>query len=290
MGTTTRDLGLTFAGGGNRALYQLGLMRRWRERLLPRVAAVSGVSAGACMLTVMLAEREEQVRTYFAARRGGVRRNLDWTALLRREPIAPHGSIYRDTLLHAYEGGGFERVKRAPFPVLMLAAEIPRPLPSALGTFVGFGAYQLEKSVRPGLVHPTFGRQLGFRPFVFDARECESAEELAALVLASSATPPFTPLGRFRGRTLIDGGVIDNNPAFVTEQIASVRRNIIVMTRPYPESRTGLQGRRLYIAPSRRPPADCWDYRRDAPVDENLALGEDEAPAHEDAIERLLTG
>ncbi|MCB9756431.1 MAG: patatin-like phospholipase family protein [Myxococcales bacterium] len=283
-----RDLGMTFAGGGNRALFQLGLMRRWWARLQPRVAAVAGVSAGACMLTVLLSKREEQVRTFFAARRGGVSRNLDWTALLRREPIAPHGSIYRDTLLHAYAGGGFERVKRAPFPVLMLAAEIPRPLPRALGTLVGFGAYQLEKQVRPGMVHPTFGRQLGFRPFVFDARACRSAAELADLVLASSATPPFTPMGRFRGRTLIDGGVIDNNPAFVTEQVASVRRNLVVMTRPYPSARTGLQGRRLYIAPSRPPPADCWDYRRDAPVDENLALGERDAAAHEDALARLL--
>ncbi|MEZ4430682.1 MAG: patatin-like phospholipase family protein, partial [Nannocystaceae bacterium] len=44
-----RDLALTFAGGGNRSFFQLGVMRRWSERVMPRVVAAAGVSAGACM-------------------------------------------------------------------------------------------------------------------------------------------------------------------------------------------------------------------------------------------------
>jgi hypothetical protein len=89
---------------------------------------------------------------------------------------------------------------------------------------------------------------------------------------------------------LIDGGVIDNNPAFVTEQVTSVRKNIVMMTRPYPAERTGVQGDRLYVAPSIELPADCWDYRRDAPIEGNLAIGEAEALRHASALDRLLAG
>jgi predicted acylesterase/phospholipase RssA len=45
----TRDIALTFAGGGNRAFYQLGLLNAWQETLLPRTAVVAACSAGACV-------------------------------------------------------------------------------------------------------------------------------------------------------------------------------------------------------------------------------------------------
>ncbi|MCA9693281.1 MAG: patatin-like phospholipase family protein [Myxococcales bacterium] len=283
-----RDLALTFAGGGNRSFFQLGVMRRWSERVMPRVVAAAGVSAGACMLTVMVSGRESIAEVFFRARRAGVSRNIDWTALLRREPLAPHGSVYRDTVLFTYADGGFERIKQCPFPIYVLAAEIPPPLVPTLGAAVGFAAYQLEKRLKPGLVHPSYGRRIGYRPFIFDARDCTDPEDLADLILASSSTPPFTPIGRFRGKALVDGGVIDNVPAFVAEQVPAVRRNLVVMTRPYPAERLGRHGQRLYLAPSDHPPAGCWDYRRGADIFGNLALGERDADAHEDALESFL--
>ena len=43
-------------------------------------------------------------------------------------------------------------------------------------------------------------------------RECASAESLADLILASSCTPPFTPVLSWKGRAVLDGGLIDNVP------------------------------------------------------------------------------
>jgi hypothetical protein len=51
---TERDLAITFAGGGNRAFYELGLMNRWPGELLPRTACLATCSAGACVATIML--------------------------------------------------------------------------------------------------------------------------------------------------------------------------------------------------------------------------------------------
>ena len=69
-----RDVGLTFAGGGNRALVQVGLLRRWWQRLEPRVAAVASCSAGASMAVSLLTGREAEATAYWFGRRAGVER------------------------------------------------------------------------------------------------------------------------------------------------------------------------------------------------------------------------
>lgn len=285
-----RDLGLTFAGGGNRAFYQLGLMNRWRERVLPRIAAIGACSAGAFVATLILSERERETRAFFLERRRGITRNFAWEKLLSGERPTPHGPVYRDTLLHAFADGGLERVRAQPFPVLVVASAFPRRVPAALAVGVGIAAYSLEKALRKGMVHPSWGRALGFAPVVVDARECETKEELSALVLASSATPPFTPIGAFRGRALLDGGMVDNAPAFVTESHAGVRRNLVLLTRPYPAAALGRRGGRVYVAPTRAVPVERWDYTRPERLEETIAMGEREAEGHEGALEEVLGG
>ena len=97
----TRDIAVTFAGGGNRALVQVGLLRRWWPLLGPRVAAVSTCSAGASMAVSLLTGREREVTAYWLGRRAGVSYNVRWRRLLRGERPTPHTPIYRDTLRYA---------------------------------------------------------------------------------------------------------------------------------------------------------------------------------------------
>lgn len=283
-----RDLALTFAGGGNRAFYQYGLMQAWGPRLLPRLAGIASCSAGACVAVMWLTGRRAAAREIFYARTRGLTRNIDLTRALRGQRIAPHGEVYRDILLAMSRDGGLERLRERPWPLLVLVSAFPRWLPSALATVVGISAYQLEKALRPRLLHPSFGRALAFRPDVFDMRDCETPEELTALVLASSATPPFTPVGRFRGRRYLDGGMVDNAPAFVGDTIPGVSRNLVLLTRPYPDEVIGRRGHRLYVAPLTPPPTDRWDYRRPEGVDETVELGEREARDHQAALDALL--
>jgi predicted acylesterase/phospholipase RssA len=137
-------------------------------------------------------------------------------------------------------------------------------------------------------VHPTFGRFLGFQPIVYDARNCETPEDLADLVLASSATPPFTPVGRIGARRLLDGGMIDNVPAFVAEQHQGVRRHLVVLTRPYPPGVIGRRGQRLYVGPLTATPVSRWDYTRPELVDATIAMGERDSEVHGPLLDSLL--
>ena len=285
-----RDLGLTLAGGGNRSFYQQALLEAWADRLWNRVASVACVSAGAAMAVLLLSGRAGEARTHWDGLRRGITKNLDWARLLRGETLAPHGAIYRSTLLHALGEGGLARVRALPFPIWVLCAIPPRHLPTALSTWLGLGAYSLEKRLNPLQLHPRIGRKLGFAEFVFDARNCVSALELADLILASSSTPPFTPTGRFRGRRLLDGGIIDNVPASIAERERNVQRNLVLLTRPYPLGVTGLHGKRFYLEPSGPVPIERWDYREVARVDATLELGRSDAVLYADRLDAWLAG
>lgn len=283
-----RDLGLTLAGGGNRSFYQQALLTAWGERLWQRVAALSCVSAGAAMAVLTLSGRAEPAREYWDELRRGITKNLDFKRLLRGQPVAPHGPIYHSTLVHALDNGGLEHVKSTPFPIWIACAQPPRGMPIGVATWLGLSAYSIEKRVDPTLLHPEVGKRLGFREFVFDARHCESPHELADLVLASSSTPPFTPVGRFRGMSLLDGGIVDNVPASIAERHPDVRRNLVLLTRPYPKGVTGIHGRRLYIEPSGKVPIERWDYREVAAVEETIELGRSDAGAYAARLDAWL--
>ncbi|MEM9459773.1 MAG: patatin-like phospholipase family protein [Myxococcota bacterium] len=286
--TPPRDVALTFAGGGNRSFYQLGLLRQWGERLRPRIGAIAACSAGACVATVWLSGRQTQTHRFWKARRQGVTRNFDLARLLRGQRPTPHGPIYRDTLLCAFAEDGLDKIRAAPFPVLVITARPPRLLPTEVSAVLGFLAYNLEQQVRRDFVHPELGQRLGFRAHLVDARRCRSAEELADLIIASSSTPPFTPVGRFGGRRLLDGGLVDVAPASAAEQVRGIRRNLVLLARPYPASCVGQQGSRLYVAPTRQPPVDLWDYTQPERIDETIEMGEREATLYDRELRRFL--
>lgn len=283
-----RDLGITFAGGGGRAFYQLGWLERYTDALLPRLAAVAGCSAGSAMAAVWLSGRAEETRVFFAERRKGVKGHIDLSRLLRGKRPFPHDDIYRATILHALDEGGFERMKAQPFPVNVLCGEFPPVLPSGVSIALGMAAYQLEKKMRPKMLHPTFPRYVGFKQRTWDMRDCETPEEAVELVISSSSTPPFTKRGRFDSRLLIDGSVIDNAPAFITDEAAGVRRNLVLLTRPYPNAQLGRRDTRLYIAPDHPLPITRWDYTENAPVDATLSAGRRDAIRDEDILTAFM--
>ena len=284
----TRDLALTFAGGGNRAFYQQGLLERWGDWMLPRTAGIASCSAGAFVIVSWLAQRHRESWDFWVKRRHGVTRNIDPLNLFRGVPMAPHGAVYRETAMHVLSDGGFERVKAQPFPIWILAAAFPWYLPAPLAVVAGLAGYQAEKALYPMRVHPTLGRALGFRAVVVDARDCNSPAELTDIILASSATPPFTPIGNFRGQRLLDGGMIDNVPAFIGDTIPGATRNLVFLTRRYPGD-PGAVGNRLYLAPSRPVPTNRWDYTRPELIRETIALGAHDADLHWPAVERFLS-
>jgi hypothetical protein len=249
---------------------------------------MSACSAGACFGVIWLTGRQPPTHQYWLGRREGITRNFDWNRLRRGGRLTPHIPIYPDTLRFALAEGGFERIKALPFPFYVLAAVLPPRLPVALAVTLGMAGYSFERQLSHGKLHPKAGQRIGFTPFVLDARDCADPEELVSLVLASSATPPFTPLGRVRGQLLLDGGMVDNAPASLADTTPGVERTVVLLTRPYPQENIGWQGRRLYLAPSTRPPISRWDYTSAERVEATLALGRADAERHAMAVEQLL--
>lgn len=283
-----RGLALTLAGGGNRAFWQIPVLERWWHRLEPAIGAVGACSAGASSAVTWLSGRQRETHEYWLGRRAEVRRNFEWHRLLRGRRPTPHEPIYRDTLRFALAEGGLERIRALPFPVLVLAAAFPGWLPASVAVVAGMTAYSLEREMNRGKLHPRSGRVLGFRPVVVDARSSETVEDLVDLVIASSSTPPFLPIGRHRGRRLLDGGMVDNAPAFMAEQVEGIRRNLVLLTRPYPPASVGWQGHRLYLCPTRPVPINRWDYTELWRVEETLALGREDAAGHEREITAFI--
>jgi predicted acylesterase/phospholipase RssA len=284
-----RDLAVTFAGGGNRAFYQLGLWRVWGPRVHPRVGCFATCSAGACVAALLLSGRSVEVGEYWRTLSGGVKRNFEWGRLLRGRRPTPHEPLYRDMLLYAFAEGGLERIRSQPFPFLVLTTAMPRRVPAAAATLLALCAYKLEQLTRGGEIHPTYGRRVGFGALAFDARECETPEQLADLIISSSATPPFTSVGRYGGRRLLDGGVIDNVPAFLADGVEGVERNLVMLTRPYPAGLTGRRGARLYFAPREPLPVGRWDFTRPDLLEATVATGERDAREHQALIEEFLS-
>ena len=144
----------------------------------------------------------------------------------------------------------------------MTVSRFPERVSRGLAFALGLCAYAVERRLRPESVHAELPRRVGFAPLAVDARTCESPEELAALVLASSATPPITPVGRFRDGAYLDGGFVDNAPASLAEAHPGVARNLVLLTRHFPRLAAHAGGARTYVAPSEPVPVKKWDYAR----------------------------
>lgn len=271
-----RDLNITFAGGGNKSFYQFGLMRRWREELLPRVRVMTACSAGACVAALLLSGREGEVEEFWKRRCGGVTRNFEWRRLLKGRRPTPHAELYRELLIHAFAGGGFARVCSQPFPLLVLTAAFPGRMPKWAAAFLGLCVYSLDQGLDTN-ERPPLSRRVGFRPLVFDARRCASPDELADLIIATSATPPFTPVGRFREHRLLDGGIIDPAPAFLADGVPGVKRSLILLTAPRPARTPPEADHRLYIAPRTALPVRTWDFTRPDLLAATIEAGERDA-------------
>jgi predicted acylesterase/phospholipase RssA len=283
-----RDLGITFAAGGNKSFYQFGLMRRWRDQLLPRVGAVAACSAGACVAALLLSGREGLIEEFWGQRCVGVTRNFEWRRLLAGRRPTPHGELYRELLLHAFADGGFARVRSQPFPLLVLTTAFPARMPAFAAALLGLCAYNFDQGRGKAEARPSLARRVGFTPLVFDARACASAGELADLIIATSATPPFTPVGRVRERRLLDGGIIDPAPAFLAEASPGVERSITLLTAPLAAPAPRASGRHLYIAPSEPLPVRTWDFTRPDLLKATIELGERDAELYADRLTEFI--
>lgn len=244
------------AGGGNRCWWQAGFWSvAQRHGLAPR--RIAGVSAGASTACMVTADRTEAALAYYDVITRRNRRNFYPGNWLRGERAFPHATIYRTALLTLLDAAALEKLHAGP-EILIQVARLPRWLGPRSGTVAGILAYQYEKKVRK-VLHPTLGQRLGFHPEVIPVRACRTPDELADLILASSCTPPFTPVFRLHGRPVLDGGMVDNVPVDALPAAVPPAPTLVLLsrryTRPLPQ-----RADRVYVQPSRAVPVKGWDY------------------------------
>jgi predicted patatin/cPLA2 family phospholipase len=100
-------------------------------------------------------------------------------------------------------------------------------------------------------------------------RECRTPEALADLVLASSCTPPFTPLLLHGGRPALDGGIADNVPVAALGDAPGP--TLVLLARRY--RRLPVHASRVYAQPSVDVPVSSWDYTDPAGLQAAYDLG-----------------
>ena len=163
-------------------------------------------------------------------------------------------AMYRRALLEVIDDRALATLHAGPdFRVAITRA------PGWLGTRTGFAIAGLADALEHVLgppVHPQFAPWLGFRADYASVRACRTPEALADLVLASSCTPPFTPMLMQGGKPSLDGGIADNVPVAALADAPGT--TLVLLTRRYRQLPAHSQ--RVYAQPSADLPVSSWDY------------------------------
>jgi len=257
-----------FAGGGCRCFWQLGFWSTAASRLGIVPDRIGAVSAGAAMACAALTGIFEDLVEDFASRAAVNAGNFVPRNWLRGRSAFPHEQMYRGTILAMTSASRLAKLRSGPD----LRVLIGRPPWGAgrAGTLVlGLLGSRLERLLGGG-VHAVWGRRCGFRPELVSVRECETAEDLAALLLHSACTPPALPLYLRDGRPVLDGGIVDGVPV---EAVEPARNTLVLLTRRYPQAALPRVPGRTYVQPSAEIPIETWDYASPDGVRATFELG-----------------
>lgn len=295
---------VVLAGGGHRCWWQAGFWDVVAPRIALRPRVIAGVSAGAGIACMLFAnDSREAIRHCYRAMAGN-RRNAYWGNLLRPgERVFPQYAIYRVALKTLLGGEHFTRLQRNAPEIRVVYARTPRALGLRASAVLALIADQVDKHARKTL-HPGFARRVGFTTEIERVQDCSSDDDLVALILASSCTPPFTPVLFRRGGPALDGGLVDSVPVAAVDPAPVT--TLVLTTRRYPEYAQifGISGR-IYVQPSRRIPVSSWDYTAPELCERTFVLGRSDGEeflraigrgalaraqqADQDAAERVVT-
>jgi predicted acylesterase/phospholipase RssA len=235
--------------------------------LRPRV--IGAVSAGAAIACAASLGRIDAVLASMKRRTAANPRNLHPGNWLRGEPVFPHERIYRETILEHLGGSAIERIHAGP-DIRVLLSHPPAWLGARSSLPLALVAHGLERLTRRRRLHAIWGRRLGFRGEAISVRRFRNAEELCALILQSSCTPPLTPHYRRGGRAILDGGLVDGAP---TALVRESRSSLVLVPRHLPPSHLPRRPGCTYVVPSRPVPIDVWDYTSPDRLQQTFDLG-----------------
>ncbi len=263
---------VVFAGGGHRCWWQAGFWDVVASEIKLRPKVIAGVSAGAATACLLHANNSRDALDYYRDLLKPEARNAYWGNLVRRgERVFPHAGIYRQALKTLLGGEHYQRLMATAPEIRISFARIPSWLGPRLAVLAGMAAYNFEKHTTQPL-HPTYGRKLGFKSEVVRIQDCKNEDELISLIMASSCTPPFTPIEYREGRPTMDGGMVDNVPVDAVE--AEGGSTLVLTSRCYKQhAPVFMREGRVYVQPSAKPSSTSWDYTRPDNYEDTYKLG-----------------
>ena len=263
---------VVFAGGGHRCWWQAGFWDTVAGEIELHPRVIGAVSAGAVTACLLHANDSKRALAWYERELAHVRSNINWLNLLRRgERLMPHAAIYRKALRALLGGEHFRQLMwRAP-EIRVLVARVPPGMSPGRAVLKGLVAYNVEKYWH-GSLHAGLGERLGFKHEIRRVQDCRGERELVDLLMASSCTPPFTPVELLDGEPCLDGGLMDNVPVDTVADVPG--QTLVLATRRYRGmapvfARDG----RVYVQPSERVPASSWDYTSPARYLKTYDLG-----------------
>lgn len=263
---------VVFAGGGNRCWWQAGFWDVVAPVLELRPRVIVGVSAGSATACLLYANDSRRALAYYSEALALVTKNVNWAhAFQRDKKVFPHNEIFRTALANLLGGDSFVRLKNFAPEIRVVFSRLPTWLGPRSAVLVGMSAYNLEKRLfRP--LHPAWGKRLGFKSEVATVQDCQTPQELVSLIIASSCTPPFTPIEYRDERATLDGGLVDNIPVHAADQEGG--SILVLATRRYPKhAPVFMREGRTYVQPSQDVAASSWDYTSVERMTQTYELG-----------------
>lgn len=261
-----------FAGGGSRCFWQIGFWdgaNRAGLALNETIDYAASASAGCALATAALLNRGPETLALFKALTARNPRNIYWQNLMPGvdEPVLPHFGMYRQALEEFLSHEDLDDLadKRLEF----LMARCPRYLRGGLGTTAAFTVYGLEKRLT-GKIHPYWTQKMGFKPLVSSNQEAEDLADFINMILASSSVPPVLPSIDHRGESVLDGGIIDNVPAFLADGRSGL--TLVLLSKQYKQPLPTVVNR-VYVQPSEAIKIDKFDYANPEGLQQVYDLG-----------------
>lgn len=263
---------LVMQGGGIRCFWQAGFLSRVNAEMALRPLSVFAVSASAGMACAFAADRLDfSIECFKAAARKNPK-NIYFGNLFSSDPMFPHAVIFRRVLEEVFSGAPFEALKKG-IDVEVLLSRPPRGCPSA--AVVPLGALLFALRARVSRANwERIKKWSRFSSEFVSVKGCATASELADLVLASSCTPPMTPLYRFGGRPSLDGGLLESVPRSALRDHHG--STLFLLTKAPSKVQRG-RPCDVVVHPSQPITVSAWDYTNPAAIDTLVALGHADA-------------
>ena len=258
---------LVLQAGGTKCAWQAGFLTALEEESSFRPEAISAVSASSAVACAMVCRRLEFAVDCFKAAIAQNRNNIYLSHVVKRKRVFPHATIYRKALLRAFDESALQRLHAGPNIRILVARPSPK-LPSYVGLPIGLSLCAFRVFVKHRW-YAGLEEQLGLCKEFISVTQCATPSQLADLVLASSCTPPFTPLYSFHDRPVLDGGLIESIPLSGLPQKPG--RTLVLLTangiaiKPSPHI--------VYAEPSEKLDISSWDYTDPKRIESIYELG-----------------